>query len=228
MTLFTADWLTTEPADYQLKKYTLLAKIQNLEKRITNNELYSALIIIEEQLKYVYRFVNNHQQIIDNQKKVTGIDIYTMDLTYTYPKQEHNLLKLAHLAVEELEHLHKKVRHQWRIYVNSVKITEVPEKRVTKTQGIVFLILNNNLITYSYQVPEKIQQTNYKDFILQRIYKVNDYDKKIIDYIIEFEKGSNKNRFWRCDLKDNLATMPLDELILPLLKFNLFYKLKDN
>ena len=80
---------------------------------------------------------------------------------------------------------------------------------------------DNNILTYSYNKLASIN-SEWKDLNLNlidvKISNVND----IGNYIESIDKIDSENRFWRCD---HSLEYDHEDCILPLLKYNLFYKI---
>ena len=95
-----------------------------------------------------------------------------------------------------------------------------------RTDGALIDLINkmdkdNNILTYSYNKLASIN-SEWKDLNLNlidvKISNVND----IGNYIESIDKIDSENRFWRCD---HSLEYDHEDCILPLLKYNLFYKI---
>ena len=226
MGIFKKDWLTKPPHDYELKNYLFLAGKIAIEKNITDNKLCGALLEIEEQLNELYKFKYNYSKNLENSKKITGIDLDLMDLTYTHPVDNKNMLEICDLAILNLEKLHEIIRKKWRTFAESTKLTEIPDKKPTKKQGIVFIILDQKIKVYSYSNHDV---DNWRNLKLEYVGSLSNSLKNISSFIKQAEIKSDRNRFWRCDFKDDIAKKyNFEDTLLSIVRYNLFYKLKNN
>ena len=59
MDIFEKDWIIAKPFDYESKEYKLLAGIKKIKKLIAANSLYSAIMIVENELERLYNIKYN-------------------------------------------------------------------------------------------------------------------------------------------------------------------------
>lgn len=225
MNILDKNWLTESPFDYELKKYRLLAAISKLNAMIEAGHLYSSLIEVETQLNDLYKIKHGKLNIDNKLKKLKGINLDTMSLEYEYPKESDpmvHIYELCDIAIDHFESLFKLIRVKWRACSSKINITEIPESRPTKTKGYVFVNnkkdTDNNILTYTYNKSSKFIG-EWKDMELVKV----DVEIKNLSGLLEFVDGvSNDFRFWRCT---HTIEYDYDDCVLPLINYNLFYKL---
>ena len=229
MKILNPNWLTTKPFDYELKKYVFLSAYVRFENAISNNQLFSTLNEIEYHLNKLYRLKYKKDELDEGRKIITGIDLDLMDLEYKYLDEDpdiENIYEAIEFAIIKLESLHKKIRVKWQLISNKIRITEIPDKKPTKLQGIVFLGLGDHIKIYSYLKPHNMK-AEWTSLVLKEVGITENTTRKMAEFISTAESQSNDNRFWRFDVTGlNLNNMPFDDCILPLVTYNLFNKLK--
>lgn len=76
------DWLTTDPIDFEYKKYMVLAYDQRLTKELEQQKIYPNLSDIVEKIKIVNEFLSNVQQFEQSKLGVTDIDWNKKEVVY--------------------------------------------------------------------------------------------------------------------------------------------------
>ena len=229
MKILNPNWLTTKPFDYELKKYIFLSAYVRFENAISNNQLFSTLNEIEYHLNKLYRLKYQKDTLDQNRKIITGIDLDLMDLEYKYLDEDpdiENIYEAIEFAIIKLESLHKKIRVKWQLISNKIQITEIPDRKPTKLQGIVFISVYDRIKIYSYVKPHNMK-ADWTSLILKEVGHTENTTRKMAEFISKAERQSDNNRFWRFDFKNiDLNDMPFDDCVLPLVTYNLFNKLK--
>jgi len=229
MKILDPKWLTQPPYDYELKKYIFLAADKQIKDNISNNLLYSSLSEIEFHLNKLYKLKYDQDELEDSQRIITGINIDLMDLEYEYPEESEEFkvtYEMVEYAIEKLEHLHKKLRDKWRSISDQIHITEIPDRKPTKKKGIAFVTLNEYINLYSYVQPDRLEK-EWETLELAYVGKIDNSLRKIAETISAFERQSSENRFWRFDTKTiNIQDLSYEDAVLPIIRHNLFYKLR--
>lgn len=228
MNILDKNWLTESPFDYELKRYKLLAAVKKIMAMIDAGQLYSSLIEVESQLNDLYRLKHGKQDIDNRLKVLKGINLDTMSLEYEYPEDSDlisHIYQLCDIATNDFEDLFKIIRNKWRLISKKVNITEIPSVRSTRTKGYVFVLdknrKDNNIITYSYNKPSQFKG-EWKDLDLID----TEVDIKniagISNFIETIDAAGDNFRFWRCD---HSIEYNYEDGVLPIIKYNLFYKI---
>jgi len=229
MKILSPNWLTKKPYDYELKKYEFLASFKMMKEFVMDNHIYPILTEVEYHLDKLYKFKYKRESIEKNNRIITGINIDLMDLEYEYLENDietESLKKITEFSISHLEQLHELIRLKWRRISNSITITEIPDQKPTKQQGIIFIIYQDKVHIYAYK-NHKVK--DWRQFKLEDLGQIDNSLKKLSHFISTCEKQSDKNRFWRIDLKNTLASKTdYHNTILPIIKYKMFYKLKVN
>jgi hypothetical protein len=230
MAIFTNEWLTESPHDYELKYYKLLAAVKEIKSLIAANLLYSAILEVENELGNLYNFKYGRDEVENKSRIVTGIDIDNMTLSYDYPEQleENNILyEICEIAIGYLEELYKLIRDKWRALESECVITEIPDKRILNTKGYIFYIDPNldKISVYSYIEPSSFK-IDWDKFNLVKIAELENSTSAITSFITTLEPTANQFRFFRFDVKIKSKIPPFEQCMFPLMKYSLFNRIK--
>lgn len=222
MNLLPKDWLLSEPKDIELKKYMLLATSQKIRDAVAHGKIYNALNSVEEELYNLYAFKSDRGRYENDSKILKGINLDTMELEYEYPEDtyESELVDLAEFAIEELEDVFKFIRAKWRIYSKKISITEIPTQRPTKSKGYVLIEdkSKDDILIYYY---DNMDLKDWRKFKLEYVNKIKNEVGSVPEWIQGIQDNENC-RFFRASHSLNCC---LDDCIVPVIKYNLFYKI---
>lgn len=226
MGLLERNWLSSPPHDYELKKYKLLDAIQYIVKMVDDGKLLTALDEVEERLYNLYKFHGEKALTEDRLKILKGINLDTMDLEYEYPEQLGEMsamFDMAEFAIDEFETVFKLIRATWRKYSKQINITEVPERRVGRGAGFVFVIQKDsdaNILVYQYN--PIVSNTDWKTMELIPVGELKKSETEIHNFIQSIEENRSF-RFWRID--HSMEPLNFDQGPLHIIRYNLFYKI---
>ena len=221
------DWLINPPYDYEMKKYILLGATSKIKDIISENRLYTAIIEIESILHNLYNFKYNRDIIEEANRKVTGIDVDMMSLSYDYPEEPENIIRMYDIcdtAIDHFEELYKQIRVKWRDLEKSCQITEIPDTKPTFTKGFIMYvdIKTDELVVYKYKEPSSFS-INWDAFKLTEVTRLPNKVREIAKFIEEDERNENKNRYFR--FKCNQYAK-FKESIFPIMQYMLFNRIK--
>lgn len=222
MSILPKDWLISEPKDIELKKYKLLAACQKIRDAVLNGKIFNALNSVEEELYNLYSFKSDRGRYENDAKILKGINLDTMELEYEYPEStyETDLTELSEFAIDQLEDIFKFIRAKWRLYSKKIQITEIPTQRPTKNKGYVLIEdkSKDNILIYYYD------NMNIKDWRKFELTKHTEIKKEIgnVSEWIQTVEDNENCRFFRASHSLDCC---LNDCIIPLIKYNLFYKI---
>lgn len=230
MEIFDKYWITTPPFDLESKEYKLLASIQQIKDLISNNSLYSAISSVEKELEKLYSIKYNRNLIESKGKKISGIDLDNMSLSYTYPETSKELqviYEIVDIAIDKLETLYKSIRDKWRALETECEITEIPDKKPLNTMGYIMYIEPGakTIKIYKYIEPTSFK-IDWNKFKLIKVTEIKNELREIATFIATSEANSNEYRFFRFDVKIKSKIPPFDECMLPLIQYCIFNRIK--
>jgi hypothetical protein len=230
MEIFDKYWITTPPFDFESKQYKLLAGIKKIKKLIVANSLYSAITAVELELERLYSIKYNKNLIESKGKRVSGIDLDNMSLSYSYSEAGEDLqviYDICNLAINRLETLYKFIRDKWRALESECEITEIPDKKMLNTMGYIMYIVpgEDTIKIYKYIEPTSFK-IDWNNFKLTKVTEIKNELREIAVFIANSESNSNAYRFFRFDVKIKSNIPPFEECMLPLMQYAVFNRIK--
>jgi hypothetical protein len=149
-------WFAEGYVDFELKKYTLLAYLQEINRHFTENRLYP-------QLADVIFHYNNLVSLRDNKrllqeqfpKRLTGIQIEQLQLLYQQMVEDDELMKeledIMHYATGELQTTISSGTEIYEFVEHKMTITPVGLIPLDLNEGYLFLSKSDTRETLVYQ-----------------------------------------------------------------------------
>lgn len=149
-------WFAEGYIDFELKKYTLLAYLQQINSGFCENKLYPQLADIIFHYNNIVAFRDNKKFLQDHfPKRLTGIQMEKLSLFYEQVIEDSELMKeledIIHYATGKMQ---KTINDGTEIYefveekINIVPVGLVP---LDNTEGYFFLNNGNQKDTHVYQ-----------------------------------------------------------------------------
>lgn len=149
-------WFAEGRIDFELKKYTLLAYLQEVNKYFNENKLYPQLADIIFHYNNIVAFRENKKYLQEHfPKKLTGIQLEKLQMLY------EQMIEDDELMVELEEIIHYSADKMKRIIYNGTEIYEFVEEKINISpigiipldiqEGYFFLSSGNVKSTHVYQ-----------------------------------------------------------------------------
>lgn len=223
-------WFAEGYIDFELKKYTLLAYLQEINKYFNENKLYPQLSDLIFHYNNIFAFRENKKYLQEHfPKKLTGIQIEKLQVLYEQMIADDDLMK-------ELEEIINYSADEMKTTIsNGTEIYEFVEENLTITpigiipldiqEGYFFLSAGNSRSTHVYQYrlsffekhDEKFRsiKTSYVEMMYRSI--ATTYES------LKTELLKNKNDFSTpavYSIETGLS-FPVEETLLPIAKRSL-------
>ena len=168
MEILDDDWLTSQPIDYEFKKYKLLSAANKYQSLIKDGDIFPVLDEVEFHLDYLYKFKYKIDEITSRLRTLKGIDIDTMSLQYEYNNANtdeiNTIISISEDATVFFEKIYKDIRAKWRDTEKFINFTQIPEQKRVYVNGYLILCTSDKKYRiYSFIKPGSIL-TNWKDF----------------------------------------------------------------
>jgi hypothetical protein len=178
MEILDNDWLTSQPIDYEFKKYKLLSAANKYQSLIKDGDIFPVLDEVEFHLDYLYKFKYKIDEITSRLRTLKGIDIDTMSLQYEYnnanTEEINTIISISEDATVFFEKIYKDIRAKWRDTEKFINFTQIPEqKRVYVNGYLILCTIDKKYRIYSFVKPGSIL-TNWKDFKFELFKDVDD------------------------------------------------------
>jgi len=149
-------WFAEGYIDFELKKYTLLAYLQEINQHFGENKLYPQLADLIFHYNNIVAFRENKKYLQEQfPKKLTGVQIEKLQLLYEQMIEDNELMQ----ELEEI--IHYSAGAMKTTITNGTEIYEFVEGQLTIVpvglvpldvqEGYFFLSSGNNKITWVYQ-----------------------------------------------------------------------------
>lgn len=230
MEILDNDWLTSQPIDYEFKKYKLLSAANKYQSLIKDGDIFLVLDEVEYHLDYLYKFKYKIDEISSRLRTLKGIDIDTMSLQYEYNHENseeiNTIISISEDATVFFEKIYKDIRSKWRDTERFINFTQIPEqKRVYINGYLILCTIDKKYRIYSFDKPTEML-SNWKDFKFKLFSDVENYSiEKISDFVAIVGLNENSRICIRADIK---KAFPLDTCLLPIIRHKLFNYLKTN
>ena len=226
MEILNKDWLTSQPIDYELKKYKLLSAGKKYQLLINNHELSPIIDEIEAHLEYLYKFKYKIDEIDNNLKILKGIDLDTMTLLYEKKDDTEidTIINISEDATIFFEKIYKDIRGRWRDVEKFINFTQIPDRRTVFSKGYVILCdYDKTYSIYEFHKPSSSQK-EWKEFKLTLIKDREPYIlENVGDFVTNTGIAEPSSIFIRADIKKEY---PFESCLFPILRFKLFNFLK--
>ena len=223
-------WFTEGFIDFELKKYTLLAYLQEVNKYFFQNKLYPQLADLIFHYNNIVAFRENKKYLQEHfPKKLTGIQIEKLQVLY------EQLIEDTELMQELEEIINFSAGEMKNIISSGAEIYEFVEEKLTITpigivpldiqEGYFFLSAGNTKNTYIYQYRLSIFEKHNEKFrsikttyveMMQRS-MVNTYENYKYD-LIRYKSDIPNPAVYSIETE---LSFPVEETILPIAKRSL-------
>lgn len=223
-------WFSEGYIDFELKKYTLLAYLQEVNQYFDQNKLYPQLADLVFHYNNIRAFKENKQYLQQLfPKQINQINIERLQLVYEEMMQDDALMQemesIVHFALEEIKQSINGGAELYEIVEESLQINPVGLIPIDTSEG--YLLLSNgdtkDINVYGYRVslfekkeePYRSLKTVYISKFHKKIHIT--YEQIKHDLIKEFKELPNPAVFYI----ETSLTYPLAETLLPVAKRSL-------
>jgi len=220
-------WFAEGYIDFELKKYTLLAYLQQINQYFNENKLYPQLADLIFHYNNIVAFRENKKYLQEHfPKKLTGIQIEKLQVLYEQMIADDDLM-------QELEEIINYSAGEMKTTIsNGTEIYEFVEENLTITpigiipidiqEGYFFLSAGNSKSTHVYQYRLSFFEKHDEKF---RSMKTNYVDLMQRSIVYTYESLKTELIRNRTDIPNPAVysietdlTFPIDETLLPIAK----------
>ncbi len=220
-------WFAEGRIDFELKKYTLLAYLQEVNKYFNENKLYPQLADIIFHYNNIVAFRENKKYLQEHfPKKLTGLQLEKLQLLYQQMIEDDELM----LELEEI--IHYSAGKMKSIIYNGTEIYEFVEEKINITpvglipldtqEGYFFLSSGNVKSTRVYYYRLSIFEKHDEKYRSIRTAFIDNWQRSISS---TYEHIKSELIRHRKDLPnpavysiETALSYPLDETLLPIAK----------
>jgi hypothetical protein len=229
MKILSETWFAEGYIDFELKKYTLLAYLQEVNKYFNENKLYPQLADVIFHHNNLVAFRENKKFLQEHfPKKLTGVQLEKLQLLYQQMIEDTELM-------QELEEIinYSAARIKSTIHSGTEIYEFVEEKIVITPVGIIpleitegyFFLSNNSKTTRVYQYRLSIFEKHDEKYRSIKTLFINDWKRSFTNSYEAIKSELIKKRIELPNpavysIEANL-NFPLDETLLPIAKRSL-------
>ncbi|MCD6065994.1 MAG: hypothetical protein K0S33_820 [Bacteroidetes bacterium] len=178
------NWLTESHIDFELKKYTLLAYLQEVKEQYRSNKLYPSLAELIEHYKNLLTIKQSTEKVKDNfAKDLSGFDITAWKAKYSGSFEEDEAI----LVVQEIinyslplfaENIHEG-RSIYDLVEEHLKIEAVGISPVKTNEGYLLLHCKEEKNIHAYQYAVSLYESAEEKYRSISTHYISDYSCSI-------------------------------------------------
>jgi hypothetical protein len=223
-------WFAEGYIDFELKKYTLLAYLQQISRYFNENKLYPQLSDLIFHYNNIVAFRENKKYLQEQfPKKLTGIQIEKLQLLYEQMIQDSELMQeledIINYSADEMKSTISNGTEIYEFVEENLTISPIGLVPLDIQEGYFFLSVGNTKATRVYQYrlsifekhDEKYRsiKTSYVEMLQRSM--VNTYENIKYDLIKKHSELPNPAVY---SIESGLS-LPVEETLLPVAKRSL-------
>nr|WP_294903292.1 hypothetical protein [uncultured Lacibacter sp.] len=174
-------WFADGYIDFELKKYTLLAYLQEVNKYFNEAKLYPQLADVIFHYNNLVAFRENKKYLQEQfPKKLTGIQIEKLQLLYEQMIEDDELMQeletIMHYSIDRMKTTISNGTEIYELVEQSITITPIGIIPLDTTEGYLFLRNKNTKLTNVYQYRLSIFERHDEQY---RTLKTNFIDTRV-------------------------------------------------
>ncbi|MEO9802044.1 MAG: hypothetical protein ABJF04_02300 [Reichenbachiella sp.] len=220
-------WLTDDMIDFEFKKYTLLAYLQNVKEKFSQHELYPQLSDLLMHYDNLLNLKKNKALLYEQFPQVaTGVDLKQLRITYQKLIEDDELMQeLSEIIQYALPQINQSITHGRELYdfvEGHLSFDEIGLMPIYQNEGYVLLTeqTDKNVAVYRYKISLiNLQKEEYRaihtQFLFNEIKSItNTFNKIKLKLSKKFSDLPNPATF----LVVSKLQFPIKETILPISK----------
>jgi hypothetical protein len=223
-------WFAEGRIDFELKKYTLLAYLQEVNKYFNENKLYPQLADIVFHYNNIVAFRENKKYLQDHfPKKLTGIQLEKLQVLYEQMIEDDELMAeledIIHYSAGKIKSTIHNGTEIYEFVEEKISINPVGILPLDTQEGYFFLssgnISNTKVYHYRLSIFEKHDE-KYRSiktsFIDHRVRSISSTYEHIKSELIRHRKDLPNPAVYSIETE---LSFPVDETLLPIAKRSL-------
>jgi hypothetical protein len=232
-------WFAEGYIDFELKKYTLLAYLQEINKHFTETKLYPQLADLIFHYNNIVAFRENKKYLQEHfPKKLTGIQIEKLQVLYEQMIADNELMQqleeIINYSADEMKTTISSGAEIYEFVEGNLTITPIGIVPLDIMEGYFFLSTGNTKSTHIYQYRLSIFEKHNEKFRSIKTSYVEMMQRSMVHTYENIKYSLIKNRI---DLPNPAVysieteiSFPVEETLLPVAKRSLvkFISKPDN
>lgn len=218
-------WLTEPTLDYEFKKYTLLAYIQQVDRELEQLKYHPANEVVDAEIARIDHFIHSMiRSEILLPRELSGVDLHNnlLEFTHTHRRSEamNVVSSVAEFARENLAQLQHRIELLYEILCEEIHVEPVGVVPVVPTFGYLFIEQPKKVKVFEYEVSHiadsmsltndliRIKTTYYDDYSISI---GNTYENVRTELIDKGEIGNPGTFLVTCE-----RPLPVEATLLPI------------
>jgi len=223
-------WFAEGRIDFELKKYTLLAYLQEVNKYFTENKLYPQLADIIFHYNNIVAFRENKKYLQEHfPKKLTGIQLEKLQVLYEKMIEDDELMEeledIINYSAGKMKNIIKNGTEIYEFVEEKINISPVGIIPLDTQEGYFFLSSGQEKSTEIYHYRLSIFEKHDEKY---RSIKTSFIDNRLRSIASTYEHIKSELLRYRKDLPNPAVysietelSFPVDETLLPIAKRSL-------
>jgi len=220
-------WFADGYIDFELKKYTLLAYIQEINRQFNENKLYPQLSDIIFHYNNLVAFRENKKFLQDQfPKKLTGIQLEKLQVLYQQIIEDDELMQeledIIQYAAEKMKRTISSGTEIYEFVEDKLNIFPIGLMPIKTNEGYFFLSEGSNRETRIYQYRLSFFEKHDEKYRSIKTEYIGQYERNIVNSyeLIKIELIRNRKELPNpavYSIETDLS-FPVDETLLPIAK----------
>ena len=230
-------WFADGYIDFELKKYTLLAYLQEIGKQFNQNKLYPQLADLIFHYNNLVSFREN-KKFLQNQfpKKLSGIQLEKLQLLYEQIIEDDELMQeleeIIHYAAGRMKRAISSGTEIYEFVEDKLNIFPIGLMPIKNTEGYFFLSEGTHRKTLIYQYRLSFFEKHDEKFRSIKTEFIGQYEKNMVNTyeLMKIELIRNRKELPNPAVYsiETELTFPVDETLLPIAKRTLVRYISTN
>lgn len=217
-------WLTDGPVDYELKRYKMLAVIQKLTEKLSQNRVWPVIEDVENQLDNLYKTKYEIEIKDENNRVAKDIDFFNFEIIYEDVEndevEECRIVDdIVEDAIIEFGDVYMEARTLWREIEKDIHLTWIPKRPSVLNEGYAIIIHEGICHAYSFIKPTKMNNS-WRTLKLEFVKSFEFSNTSIVKFYDDYQNEEETLMFCRIGTKVN--GLPFEDSVLPIAKSVLF------
>ncbi len=230
MTTLSQTWFADGYIDFELKKYTLLAYLQEIGKHFNANKLYPQLADLIFHYNNILAFRDNKKYLQEQfPKRLTGIQIQKLQVIYQSMIEDDELMleleSIIHYAANNMEKAIKSGTEIYEFVENNLNIQPVGIMPLDHQEGYFFLCEGKANATRVYQYRLSIFEKHNDKYRTMKTEFVDVWHRNFVNSYQNIKTELIKNRNHLPNpavyVVETDLVFPVEETLLPIAKRSL-------
>ena len=223
-------WFAEGRIDFELKKYTLLAYLQEVNRHFNENKLYPQLADMIFHYNNIVAFRENKKYLQEHfPKRLTGIQLEKLQILYQQIIEDDEIMQeledIIHYSADKMKSAIQNGTGIYEFVEDKIDITPIGIIPLDIQEGYFFLSTSDTKNTRVYQYRLSIFEKHDEKYRSIKTSFIDNWQRSISSTYVNIKSDLIKNRKELPNPAvysiETILTFPVDETLLPIAKRSL-------